>query len=120
MSIGEYPASNADEALFEKLLQTLNSTLHFITLLMEAIKRTLTSNAEGRLAALQVSTITRLKELNGVCIGGMEVTRRLKARMDNIREADLADRRRFAEDITRFVTVRNIQIPSIIHCNVKQ
>ncbi|EPS37056.1 hypothetical protein H072_9339 [Dactylellina haptotyla CBS 200.50] len=94
------PLENPDEILFDKLGHTVTATLQLITLLSDAIKKT----ASQQNPHVQQSTLQKLRELDKICNGGSDVAKRLKNRLETIREADWLERRRFYEDITRFVT----------------
>ncbi|KAK6336045.1 RAM signaling network component [Orbilia blumenaviensis] len=94
----ENPLENPDETLFEKLGTTVTATMQLIILLSDAIKKTASQQN------VQQTTLQKLRELDKICNNGSDVAKRLKARLDLIREADWVERRRFFEDITRFVT----------------
>ncbi|RVD80263.1 uncharacterized protein DFL_008164 [Arthrobotrys flagrans] len=94
----ENPLENPDEILFDRLGTTVTATMQLIVLLSDAIKKTASQQN------VQQSTLQKLRELDKICNNGSDVAKRLKARLDSIRDADWVERRRFFEDITRFVT----------------
>ncbi|KAK6509974.1 RAM signaling network component [Arthrobotrys musiformis] len=94
----ENPLENPDEILFDRLGTTVTATMQLILLLSDAIKKTASQQN------IQQSTLQKLRELDKICNNGSDVAKRLKARLDLIRDADWVERRRFFEDITRFVT----------------
>ncbi|KAK6535117.1 RAM signaling network component, variant 2 [Orbilia ellipsospora] len=94
------PLENPDEVLFEKLGHSVTATLQLITSLSDAIKKA----ASQQNPHVQQTTLQKLRELDKICSGGSEVAKRLKIRLESIKEADWVERRRFYEDITRFVT----------------
>ncbi|KAK6339103.1 RAM signaling network component, variant 2 [Orbilia brochopaga] len=94
------PLENPDEILFEKLGYSVTATLQLIALLSDAIKKT----ASQQNPHIQQTTLQKLRELDKICNGGSDVAKRLKARLESVREADWVEKRRFYEDITRFVT----------------
>ncbi|KAK6499194.1 RAM signaling network component [Arthrobotrys conoides] len=94
----ENPLENPDEILFDRLGTTVIATIQLIVLLSDAIKKTASQQN------IQQSTLQKLRELDKICNNGSDVAKRLKARLDLIRDADWMERRRFFEDITRFVT----------------
>jgi len=108
ISILDNPFQGPDEALFSKLSSTLISTLSVIQLFLESIKKAIHTHTEGSQHSGQSRTIGKLQELNRTCLNGAEIVKRLKIGLETIREADNTERRRFAEDITRFVTVRSL------------
>ncbi|KAF3160641.1 RAM signaling network component [Orbilia oligospora] len=94
----ENPLENPDEILFDRLGTTVAATMQLIVVLSDAIKKTASQQN------VQQSTLQKLRELDKICNNGSDVAKRLKARLDLIRDADWVERRRFFEDITRFVT----------------
>ncbi|KAK6517252.1 RAM signaling network component [Arthrobotrys megalospora] len=94
----ENPLENPDEILFDRLGTTVTATMQLIALLSDSIKKTASQQN------VQQSTLQKLRELDKICNNGSDVAKRLKARLDSIRDADWIERRRFFEDITRFVT----------------
>ncbi|KAK6351708.1 RAM signaling network component, variant 2 [Orbilia javanica] len=94
----ENPLENPDEILFDRLGTTATATMQLIVLLSDAIKKTASQQN------IQQSTLQKLRELDKICNGGSDVAKRLKARLDLIRDADWMEKRRLFEDITRFVT----------------
>ncbi|KAJ6264297.1 hypothetical protein Dda_0442 [Drechslerella dactyloides] len=94
------PLENPDEILFEKLGYSVTATLQLIALLSDAIKKA----ASQQNPHVQQTTLQKLRELDKICNGGSDVAKRLKARLESVREADWVEKRRFYEDITRFVT----------------
>ncbi|KAF3936457.1 hypothetical protein ABW19_dt0206645 [Dactylella cylindrospora] len=103
------PMENTDELLFDKLGNTVSVTLQAISLLSDSIKKT----ASQQNPHIQQSTLQKLRDLDKICNSGSEVAKRLKIRLETIREADWVERRRFYEDITRFVQVYTTHFHSL-------
>ncbi|KAF3170436.1 RAM signaling network component [Orbilia oligospora] len=101
----ENPLENPDEILFDRLGTTVAATMQLIVVLSDAIKKTASQQN------VQQSTLQKLRELDKICNNGSDVAKRLKARLDSIRDADWVERRRFFEDITRFVTFQEPERP---------
>lgn len=101
LTVFDNPLENPDELLYEKLGSSVAATLQLISVLVEAIKKI----AAQQTPQSHPSTLQKLRELDKICSTGSEVAKRLKSRLDSIRDADLADKRWFYDDITKFVVV---------------
>lgn len=101
--MSDLTGSENDETLFENVNHATSAALSTLPQITEAASKLALHQS------LPPNTMIKLKELTVLCMSGRDVARRLRVRLDSIREVirdnDIPERRRFWDDTNSFIKV---------------
>jgi len=114
-----------DEPLFEKIQTATTTALSVLSYISDQVAKLHVPGQIPPGKELPGATMAKLKELGAYAVSTADVTKRLKGRVQIVRERkDMAERKKFWEDTNAFVKVRSLPAPlnlmSLItgrHCN---
>ncbi|CAN6671769.1 hypothetical protein TRVA0_045S00342 [Trichomonascus vanleenenianus] len=99
--------SAADDQLYDRIYSAANAAQAVLGQLTEAVSKSasasVASSIGGSGAGISPTVALKVRDLTSTCVTGVEVTRRLKQRMEIIRNTGQIDRRLFWEDLNAFL-----------------
>jgi Leucine-rich repeat (LRR) protein len=91
----------ADDHLYERIYIAAQAAQSVLGQLTSVISRNAAQASQGN--SLGAAASDKIRELGNVSLAGMDVTRRLKSRMEHIRETGQIERKRFWDDANAFL-----------------
>jgi hypothetical protein len=99
----ELSTAAADEQLYDRIYFAVGAAQSVLGQLTEAISKSAAAVQGPGQGVVVPSVATKVKDLTNTCVAGVEVTRRLKQRMETMKDTGIIDRRKFWEDTNAFL-----------------
>lgn len=91
---------SSDEQLYERVLAAVNAAQVVLSQLTEAVsKQAIAVVKQGNNPVIT----SRVRDLTNTCVAGVDITRRLKSRMESMKDPRMVDRRKFWEELNTFL-----------------
>lgn len=98
--------SVADDQLYERIYTAANAAQTVLGQLTQTISKSAVASAQGKSSAAMGPTVAaKLRDLTANCVTGVDVTRRLKTRMEAMEVSGNIDRKKFWDDLNSFLKV---------------
>ncbi|ANB13335.1 Sog2p [Sugiyamaella lignohabitans] len=96
-------STTADDQLYDRIYFAANAAQTVLGQLTEAISKSAAASVQGQGLGITPTVASKVKDLANSCVPGVEVTKRLKQRMDIMRETGKLDRKKFWDDTNAFL-----------------
>uniref|UniRef100_A0A060T4Y6 ARAD1B06754p n=1 Tax=Blastobotrys adeninivorans TaxID=409370 RepID=A0A060T4Y6_BLAAD len=98
--------SVADDQLYERIYTAANAAQTVLGQLTQTISKSAVASAQGKSSTAMGPTVAaKLRDLTANCVTGVDVTRRLKTRMESMEVSGNIDRKKFWDDLNSFLKV---------------
>lgn len=104
--------SAADDQLYDRLYAATTAAQNVLSQLTDAISKSAAASAQQHTGGSKAGSgstpvganvASKVRDLTSVCVSGGETTRRLKQRLDTMRDTEQIDRRKFWDDVNAFL-----------------